>query len=170
MFLGPEPFTEFYVSSAQSLDHIEDPAERRVAERGKYIFLYTGCQNCHTAFDYYDNYAAGGLKYQWRGYGEVIAPNLTSDEETGLGRRSDEEVMRVLRSGLSADGRIIEHYMMPWVATANLTEEDRYALLVYLRNVEAVRHQIPPWSPRSGEQYQTVWGRDYGHYPEEDQN
>lgn len=165
--MGPEAFTDFYARNAQSLDHVEDPRERRLAERGKQLVLTTGCSNCHTAFNYYSNYMAGGLKYQWEGYGEVVAPNLTSDPTTGLGRRSDQEVLRLLRAGVTADGRLAEQYMMPWTGSANLTEEDRYAVLVYLRNIEPIEHRTPAWKPEAEADHQVVWGQDYGEYPEE---
>jgi hypothetical protein len=32
---------------------------------------------------------------------------------------------------------------MPWSAFANWSEEDRHAVLVYLRHTKAIRHRIP---------------------------
>ena len=33
---------------------------------------------------------------------------------------------------------------MPWGSYTNWTEEDRHAVVVYLRNINAVAHRIPP--------------------------
>ena len=52
---------------------------------------------------------------------------------------------RVLRSGVSADGgRQLWYRGMPWAWVANWTEEDRVAVLTYLRQIPAIAHKIPP--------------------------
>ena len=38
---------------------------------------------------------------------------------------------------------------MPWANFSNWTDEDRHAVVVYLRHIPAVRRQIPP--PVSGD-------------------
>ena len=44
---------------------------------------------------------------------------------------------------------------MPWANFSNWTEEDRHAVVVYLRHLKPVRHQIPEPIPSNG----TVPGR-----------
>jgi hypothetical protein len=86
----------------------------------------------------------GGLKTAVKGHGTFVSANITSDKQYGLGRRTDEDVLRVLRSGVSADdGRQLWYRDMPWAWFANWTEEDRRAVLTYLRQVPAVSHKIP---------------------------
>ena len=146
-FIPPEEFTRQNVAAAPSLDNIANPVERAIAERGKYIVTTLDCSGCHTApgdeGPKWDEYLAGGAKTEFRGYQTFVTRNLTPDRETGLGRRSDEEVKRVLRSGVLPEGRIAHYRDMPWAFTANLTEEDRHAVTLYLRHLKPVTKLIP---------------------------
>ena len=38
---------------------------------------------------------------------------------------------------------MVHHRQMPWNAFANWTEEDRHAVVTYLRLVKAINHKIP---------------------------
>jgi hypothetical protein len=77
----------------------------------------------------------------------VVSRNLTPDKETGLGARTDDDVKRVLRSGVYPDGRPIPHNAMPWAQFSNWSDEDLHAVVVYLRHVKPIRHEIPPPGP-----------------------
>jgi hypothetical protein len=93
----------------------------------------------------WEQYLSGGSLASFKGHGTYVSANLTPDPQTGLARRSNDEVKRVLRSGVAADGgRLMWYRDMPWAWFSNWTEEDRHAVLVYLRNVKAVRDRIPP--------------------------
>ena len=149
--MAPEAFSgpEIAAANAVKLDAITDPKTRALAERGKYIVVATGCVDCHAppsaAGPDFARYMAGGLKNAVRGHGTFVSANLTADRESGLGRRTDEDVLRVLRSGVSADGgRLFWYRAMPWAWFANWTEEDRVAVLTYLRQIPAIAHKIPP--------------------------
>jgi len=148
--MAPEAFSgpEAAAANAVKLDAITDPKTRALAERGKYIVVTTGCVDCHappgpTGPDF-SRYMAGGLRSSYKGHGMFVSANLTTDRNTGLGRRTDEDVLRVMQSGVSADGRQLWYRDMPWAWFANWTEEDRRAVLTYLRQVPAVAHKIPP--------------------------
>ena len=54
---------------------------------------------------------------------------------------------RVLRSGVYPDGRPISHTAMPWAQFSNWSDEDLHAVVVYLRHIKPVRHEIPPPAP-----------------------
>jgi hypothetical protein len=143
---APETFSGPMVAAAPKMDDIKDPAERAIAERGRYISMTTGCLGCHgtpgpQGFDL-EKYLAGGQKFM-EASGTYVTRNLTPDMETGLGRRTDDEVKRVLRSGLFPDGHIAPYTAMPWANFSNWTEEDRHAVVVFLRHVKPVRHAIP---------------------------
>ncbi len=144
----PAEFSKPLIAAAPSTSDITDDAERMLAERGKYILIVHDCSGCHTPLGdqgpKYDEYLAGGGKGVFKGYGTFTSRNLTPDKETGLARRTDEQVNRVLRSGLLPEGRIAYHRDMPWAVYSNWTEEDRHAVLVYLRHLKPIRHNIPP--------------------------
>lgn len=149
--LPPEEFARQTIEAPPSLDHISDPAERAIAEHGRYLATTFDCSGCHTpAGDQGPNwseYLAGGGKASFRAHQTYVTRNLTSDVETGLARRTNQQVMRVLRAGLLPEGRVAYYRDMPWVGTANLTEEDRYAILVYLRQLKPVYHVIADPTP-----------------------
>mgnify|MGYP003353037221 FL=1 len=49
----------------------------------------------------------------------------------------------MLRSGTFPDGHVVPYTTMPWGSFSHLTEEDRHAVVVYLRHLPAVKHWIP---------------------------
>jgi len=146
--LPPEEFIKQTAEAPPSLESITNPAERALAERGKYIVTTTDCSGCHTPLGdsgpKWDEYLSGGNRTVIRLFGTATTRNLTPEKETGLARRTDEEVLRVLQSGLLPEGKVAHYRDMPWAFTSNLTMEDRYAVLVYLRHLKPVVRRIAP--------------------------
>ncbi len=143
----PEEFANAVRDAAPPVTDIADPALRAIAERGRYVVVATGCIGCHATNgpqgpDYSKYLAGGGLKITSK-HGTYVSRNLTPDPQTGLARRTDDEVKRVLRSGVFPDGHVVPYTAMPWANFSNWTEEDRHAVLVYLRHLKPVRHEIP---------------------------
>jgi mono/diheme cytochrome c family protein len=168
----PEAFGKAMADAAPAVDDIADPAERAIAARGRHIVVTTGCIGCHATNgpqgpDLTKYLAGGAIKAQTPN-GTYVSRNLTSDTETGLARRSDDEVKRVLRSGTFPDGHVAAGTVMPWPQFSNWSEEDRHAVVVYLRHIKPVRHQIP--EPELGHNTITIpgaleedyAGKDYG--------
>ena len=144
---APEGFTKAMADAAPPVSDIADPGQRAIAERGRYIVMRTGCIGCHASNgpqgpDLTKYLAGGGLKAQTLN-ATYVSRNLTPDKETGLARRSDDEVKRVLRSGVFPDGHVVPATNMPWAAFSNWTEEDRHAVVVYLRHIPAIRNPTP---------------------------
>ncbi len=144
--VSPEDYVKQAAAPAASLEQITDPAERALAERGKYIVMVSACADCHSTPGPQgpnpDMYLAGGMKLGMKGAGTAISRNLTPDPETGLGKVKDDEVKRVLRSGVFHDGRRVKHRQMPWNVFSNWTEEDRHAVVTYLRHTKPITHAI----------------------------
>ena len=143
----PEEFSKAMREAPPPVANVADPAERAIAEHGRDIVMRTGCIGCHATNgpqgpDFTKYLAGGGIKIL-SPTGTYVSRNLTPDPETGLARRTDDEVKRVLRSGTFSDGHVAPHTVMPWANFSNWTEEDRHAVVVYLRHLPAVRHQIP---------------------------
>lgn len=80
----------------------------------------------------------GGYAFRFPG-GVAYASNLTPDPETGIGRISDAELVRMLRHGIRADGK----KAVPVMAYQNLSDEDVHALVSFLRSQPPVRHVVP---------------------------
>ena len=168
---APEEFGKQLAAAAPAVDGISDPAERAMAERGRYIVMTEGCIGCHATNepqgpDLTKYLAGGGLRSRTKQF-TYVSRNLTPDKETGLGRRTDDEVKRVLRSGVFPDGHVVPTTSMPWGLFSNWSEEDRHAVVVYLRHIPAIRHQTPEPVPGNGvtapgaAQNDHAW-KDYG--------
>jgi len=167
----PETFGKAMADAAPAVTDIADPAERAIAERGRYIVMTAGCNGCHAIVgpqgpDLTQYLGGGGLKIQ-TAHATYVSRNLTPDKETGLGRRTDDEVKRVLRSGTFSDGHVVTGTAMPWPVFSNWTEEDRHAVVVYLRHLKRIRHATPEMVPGNaltipGAIEQDYGGKDYG--------
>jgi hypothetical protein len=144
---APAEFSKAMQDAAPPANDIADPVQRAMAERGREIVMRTGCIGCHAANGPngpdYTRYLAGGGIQSHTPTGTYVSRNLTPDPETGLANRSDDEVMRVLRSGVFPDGHVVPATTMPWANFSNWTEEDRHAVVVYLRHLKPVHQKIP---------------------------
>ncbi len=122
-----------------------DPA---VIARGEYlVYGPSHCAVCHVSMDRMldvDNGLklplTGGFEEVIPGFGIIRAPNLTPDEETGIGRLTDGEIARSLRHMVSSDGRPL----FPFMEFQEMSDEDLTAIISYLRSLEPVRNQVKP--------------------------
>jgi mono/diheme cytochrome c family protein len=141
----PAAFRSTISEVTPPVDDIADPVECAVAERGRYIVMTTGCIGCHAAGSRrgsdFTSYMAGGAIQTHAEMATYVRGNLTPDRERGIGRRTDDEIERVLRGDTYPHGHV-SPTVMPWPAYATWTEEDRQAVVVYLRHLKH-RHPIP---------------------------
>lgn len=123
-------------------------------ERGEYLVELLGCGSCHTdgALEGVPNFnraLAGssiGIAFSNpmgdRLPGVVFPPNLTPDEETGLGLWTDRQIANAIRLGAGRHSarKIV---VMPWQGYNKMTREDTEAIVAYLRSIKPVRHKVP---------------------------
>lgn len=168
---APETFGQTTAATTPPVGDIADPGERDIAERGRYIVMTSGCIGCHAVGSSQgpdlQSYLAGGAVQSHTHSATYVSRNLTPDKDTGLARRTDEEVKRVLRSGTYADGHVSPPTVMPWSAYTNWTEEDRHAVVVYLRHLKPFNHATPEPIPGNtvsvpGAMEQIHASKDYG--------
>jgi mono/diheme cytochrome c family protein len=114
--------------------------------RGRYLFHAGGCYACHTATEEGGKSMAGGRRLETP-FGVFYTPNITPDEETGIGTWRDEDFLRALHKGQSPDGT---HYfpVFPYTAFTGTTREDALAIKAYLFSLEPIRqpnreHELP---------------------------
>ena len=118
-------------------------------ERGRVLVATLGCGHCHSPVDATDHVLpglkfAGGARFRIIVWGDRISANLTSDNETGLGRASDEDLKRAITHGIKRDGSRMLPMPMGWPAYAHLTPADLNAVIAFLRTIPPVKNQIPP--------------------------
>jgi hypothetical protein len=81
------------------------------------------------------------------GLGTFVGPNLTPDNETGLGSWSKDEIVTAIQTGVRPDGRILAP-IMPWRAFAGLTKADAGAIADYLKSLPPVSRKAQgPFGP-----------------------
>ena len=136
-----------------------EPSAETVA-RGKALVVAGDCASCHTADP--AKPFAGGRRIATP-FGGVYAPNLTPDNETGLGRWRDEDFLRALRLGVAPDGS--RYYpAFPYPYFTRLIRDDILAIRAYLATLEPVRNKVPaaemrfPFNFRIG---MRLWNRLY---------
>lgn len=108
-------------------------------ERGKYLLHAGGCISCHTGDEEGDADLAGGHALE-SPFGVFYSPNITPDEETGIGRWSDDDFVNAFWEGENPDG---DHYFpaFPYTSYTGMSRDDLLALKAYLFSVEPVRKQ-----------------------------
>jgi mono/diheme cytochrome c family protein len=128
-------------------------ADRQQIERGRYLVTLAGCTDCHTPGhflgkpDMARELGGSEVGFEIPGLGVFYGPNLTPDNETGLGTWSVADIVKALQTGVRPDGRGLVP-VMPWPAFAKLTKPDAEAIAVYLKSLPAVRNQVPgPFGP-----------------------
>jgi mono/diheme cytochrome c family protein len=123
----------------------------QVTARGGYLLnQVAACGACHTPRvngswlegERSDAFLAGGQMIDDPSYGmKVVMPNLTPDVETGIGRWSDDQILRATRDGVRADGQLLMP-PMPFDTWAHLSDDDGRAIVAYLRTVPPVKNAV----------------------------
>ena len=141
-FIGPR-------ARATTAKTMERTPERLA--RGKYLAEnVSGCMDCHTPHDWSSGaspLASGNLgsgeQIPLKGLpGKIFAPNITPDAETGAGTWSDDQLARAIREGVGHDGRALFN-LMPYEHYRTMSDEDLASVIVYLRALPPVRHEVP---------------------------
>jgi mono/diheme cytochrome c family protein/uncharacterized protein YjiS (DUF1127 family) len=128
-------------------------AQTAQVKRGEYLVTLGGCNDCHTPGYFFGKpdkarlLAGSEVGFQIPGLGTFHGPNLTPDSDTGLGTWSADEIVAAITKGQRPDGRILAP-IMPWHAFANLTRQDAYAIVAFLKHLPPVRNKVPgPFGP-----------------------
>jgi hypothetical protein len=113
--------------------------------RGGYLVSVARCFSCHSETDPQTDLPLPGSM----GAGttrelavRVVYPNITPDVETGAGTWSDDMFARAIREGVGHDGRPLIP-IMPYESFRYISDEDLACIVVYLRSIPPVRHELP---------------------------
>jgi len=118
-------------------------------QRGDYlVHAVMHCMGCHSKFDgkadppvLAAKEGSGQVLFE-EGSFRIIAPNITSDPETGIGKWSDDAIARAIREGISADGRTL-FPIMPYEQFRHLSDEDLASIVVFLRSLPPAHSDLP---------------------------
>ena len=122
------------------------------AKRGQYLFDAAGCKGCHTDTKNKGKPLAGGRKLKTP-FGTYYSPNITPDPMTGIGKWTDADFVRALRSGIAPDG---SHYfpVFPYPSYTGITDRDILDIKAYLFTTAPVsktnkeHDTLPPFGSR----------------------
>jgi mono/diheme cytochrome c family protein len=123
-------------------------AESAQVAHGKYLVQLAGCTDCHTPGhllgkpDKSRFLAGSDVGFEVPGLGIFAGPNLTPDNDTGLGNWTKDEITSAIQTGARPDGRILAS-VMPWRAYAGLTKSDAAAIVEYLKSLPPISRKVP---------------------------
>lgn len=125
-----------------------EPNESLTEEENRGAYLVEGlghCAECHTP----RNILAGpksalafaGTRY---GPGGILVPNITPDDETGIGDWSIGDLVFFFRTGLKPDGDDVQGEMRESIddGLRYLSDEDLRAIATYLKRLQPIDHPV----------------------------
>jgi mono/diheme cytochrome c family protein len=122
-------------------------------QRGKYLVSIIPCTDCHTPGTFLGKpdmkrYLGGSeVGFEVPGLGVFYGPNITPDDETGIGKWTKEEIATAITEGKRPDGRILAP-PMPSDVFKHLTREDASAIAAYLKSLPPIKNKVPgPFGP-----------------------
>jgi len=125
---------------------VSDPGRSEQWNRGAYLVNGPShCGECHTPRDW-----LGGLETDMAFAGTAegpegdLAPNITPDPETGIGRWRPADITWLLQMGLLPDGDSVQGAMAEAIdhGYTDLTPEDRQAIAEYILSLPPIEHQV----------------------------
>jgi hypothetical protein len=94
--------------------------------------------------------AGSSIGHQVDGLGTFWPPNLTPDNQTGIGKWSVKDIVIAITKGRLPDGRELAP-AMPWRSYSNLSPTDADAIAAYLKSLpptaSMVRQPVAPDAP-----------------------
>lgn len=111
-----------------------------IITRGEYLARAGDCVACHTEIN--GPVFAGGRPMPTP-FGNLYVPNITPDDETGIGLWTADEFYRMMHEGVSRDGTLL-YPAMPFANYTNVTRADSDAIYAYLMSVTPVRRENRP--------------------------
>jgi mono/diheme cytochrome c family protein len=123
-----------------------DPHQSTEWNRGAYLVTALGhCAECHTPRNF-----MGGLKTKMFYAGSVegpegqLAPNITTDQSTGIGEWSIPDIVWFLENGLKPDGDDTQGLMSEMIEHGYkyLTKADLQAIAVYLKSLPPIQNKV----------------------------
>ncbi|MGE0746699.1 MAG: cytochrome c [Rhodospirillales bacterium] len=111
--------------------------------RGEYLVKgIAGCGNCHDprGGPAAGKPLAGGFALREEMF-TAVAPNITPDPETGIGKWTDAQIEKAIREGVRPDGTIIGP-PMPIELYRQMSDSDVKAIVAYIKTVPPVKNAV----------------------------
>jgi len=118
---------------------LADSAELQ-SQRGAYLARVGNCMGCHTTRG--GKPYAGGRKMRTP-FGVFVTPNITPDDDTGIGQWDEEDFWQAMHHGKSKDGRYL-YPVFPYIEYTKVTRQDSDLIFAYLHSLPSVAQNNPP--------------------------
>lgn len=112
-------------------------ASTQIINKGEYLARAGDCVACHTAPN---GPAFAGGRAMPTPFGNLYVPNITPDDETGIGLWNADEFYRMMHTGISRDGTLL-YPAMPFASYTQVTREDSDAIFAYLMSLNPVKQK-----------------------------
>ncbi|NUM32777.1 MAG: c-type cytochrome [Bacteroidetes bacterium] len=128
-----------------SMPDIKASTDSAIIARGKYlVYGPSHCATCHIPMEKYNDVEKGEqipLSGGWEldiPPGIFRAPNITPDNETGIGKYTDGQLARALRFSVKHDNTTL----FPFMPYQEMTDEDLTAIISFLRSQKPVKNKV----------------------------
>lgn len=126
---------------------------KKMVERGDYLAHHvSGCIDCHSQRDYnkFSGLIVGGTEGKggevfneiYAIPGVVFARNITPDTVNGIGKWSDDDIVKALTRGISKNGDTL-FPIMPYPHYNQMSREDIYSIIAYIRTLKPNSNKVP---------------------------
>ena len=129
---------------------IPEPDTTNQVKWGEYVSLYrVECYTCHSAdfttVDFINpekskGFFGGGNKFDLPDGSSIYSRNITMDEETGIGKWSEEDFIRAVKTGVVPGGQAATR--PPMKPYSDLTDGEVKAIFAYLKTIPKVRNHV----------------------------
>jgi mono/diheme cytochrome c family protein len=115
----------------------EPSASTQIISKGEYLARAGDCVACHTVPN--GPVFAGG-RAMATPFGNLYVPNITPDDDTGIGLWTPDEFYRMMHTGISRDGKLL-YPAMPFASYTQVTRADSDAIYAYLMSVPPIKQK-----------------------------
>ncbi|CCD38174.1 Putative diheme cytochrome c-553 [Candidatus Paraburkholderia kirkii UZHbot1] len=122
-------------------DNAATPADNAtLIKQGEYLARAGDCIACHTVRG--GKQFAGGLPMATP-FGTMFTPNITPDDQYGIGKWTSDDFYRAMHTGRSKDGSLL-YPGFPFTSYTKVTRANSDAIYAYLRSVPPVNEPSRP--------------------------
>lgn len=129
---------------------VPEPDTTNAVKWGQYVSLYrVECYTCHSRDFQTDDFInpeksegffGGGNKFEMPDGSKIYSMNLTMDEETGIGRWTEDQFVKAVKTGIVPNGQpALRPPMKPYVY---LSDGEAKAIYAYLKTLPKIKNHV----------------------------
>ncbi len=132
----------YWVFGMPMVGNPEIPTSAEAIARGEYIYNAGGCGACHQPEGTEAPVGGYVIEVEEPFPNTFYTPNITPDEETGIGGWTGKDFILALKHGRTPGGGFYWP-SFPYRTYMNMTDEDVLDLAAYVMSMEPVRNEVP---------------------------